>query len=393
MKKSLLAVAVAAALPALAHAQSSVTMYGIVDASVEYSDDQSNATLATSATGAQTITTGESGFRVNSGTQSGSRFGIRGVEDLGGGLQAVFTLEHGFDVSTGETANGLLANNNTRFWNRQLFVGLNSASWGQLTAGRQYTPLFWALLPADFAGYTFYNNWAAVTGTNVGAVANVQGPFRVDNSLAYKSPTFGGLTVYAMYAFGENLQNEAAPTGGKTLAGTGDVAGIAAGWQLGGLYLTAGYHSVDSKAWSGNALATRSVLAAAASYKFSNFGLSLGYTEVEYQQFAGGVVGEPKLSNVLISAFANLGPGTLIVNAVMNDVSGARVATSATTSVDSRNDSALQLGVAYTMPLSKRTNWYVAYGLNDASPLQSSVAGTQLIDSQNRISIGMRHLF
>ena len=378
MKKSLLAVAVAAALPTFAQAQSSVTLFGLLDASVEYSDDQANATVASGV-----VTNGQSGLRVKNGVAYGSRFGVRGSEDLGGGLRAIFTLEHRLDIDTGDTSGGAgLVAGNQKFWNGQAWVGL-SGGWGQLTAGRQYTPIFWMLIPADFSSYGYYNNWAALTGSNVGVAGALitQGPIRLDNSLAYRSPTFGGLTVYATYAFGENLQNAGLPTG-KDAVGTGDVWGLAAGWQLGGLYLGAGYHSIDSKSVSAtvNPVAFKDVLAATASYKFANFGLSLGYTNINLRQ-PGGV--EPSISNIMVSAFANIGPGILIANVIQREFSDFTGA---------RNDSGLNIGLTYRMPLSKRTDWYIAYGLDDVSGIQPTTA-TTLIDSQNRIAVGVRHLF
>ena len=378
MKKSLLAVAVAAALPTFAQAQSSVTLFGLLDASVEYSNDQANATVAGGV-----VTEGKSGLRLKNGVAYGSRFGVRGSEDLGGGLRAIFTLEHRLDIDTGDTSGGSgLVAGNQKFWNGQAWVGL-SGGWGQLTAGRQYTPIFWMLIPADFSSYGYYNNWAAVTGSNVGVAGALitQGPIRLDNSLAYRSPTFGGLTVYATYAFGENLQNAGLPTG-KDAVGTGDVWGLAAGWQLGGLYLGAGYHSIDSKSVSAtvNPVAFKDVLAATASYKFANFGLSLGYTNINLRQ-PGGV--EPSISNIMVSAFANIGPGILIANVIQREFSDFTGA---------RNDSGLNIGLTYRMPLSKRTDWYIAYGLDDVSGIQPTTA-TTLIDSQNRIAVGVRHLF
>lgn len=373
MKKSLLAVAVAAALPAFAQAQSSVTLYGILDASVEYSNDDANSAINI-ANG--NFTKGDATLRVNSSHQSGSRFGVRGVEDLGGGLKAIFTIEHRLNVDTGNTAGGGFNSGNGTFWNGQAWVGLQGG-WGQLTAGRQYSPIFWALLPADFTGYGFYNNWAGFTGNNFGV--SPQGPIRIDNSLSYKSPTFGGLTVYAMYAFGE-LTNDAATNGagGKS----NDIMGIAAGWQLGGLYLAAGYHSIDTNVATGLSATTNSitglesVLAATASYKFSNFGLSVGYTVNEFTN--GGEV-----ESLLLSAFLNIGPGTLYVNGAMIDISGFPAL---------RNDDGMQLGVAYSMPISKRTNWYVSVGTNDfsgAEPASSTIS----VDSAMRVSVGVRHLF
>jgi predicted porin len=385
MKKSLLAVAVAAALPTFAQAQSSVTLFGLLDASVEYSDDQANATLGTNAAGAQTVSIGEAGLRLANGVGYGSRFGVRGTEDLGGGLKAIFTLEHRLNIDTGDTSGGAaFTAGNQKFWNGQAWVGL-SGGWGQLTMGRQYSPIFWALIPADFTSYGYYNNWAAATGSNVGTAGAfiTQGPIRLDNSLAYKSPTFGGLTVYATYAFGENLQNAAAP-GGQDQAGTGDIWGLAAGWQLGGLYLAAGYHSADTKAFGTTGVsaqaAIQDVLAVTASYKWSSFGASIGYTQLNFNNIAGS---DPNISNILFSAFANLGPGTLFVNAIQlefADFTGAR------------NDSGMQFGVTYRMPLSKRTDWYVSWGMNDYSGIQA-VNATDVIDSQNRLALGIRHLF
>jgi predicted porin len=364
MKKSLLAVAVAAALPAFAQAQSSVTLFGILDASVEYSNDDANSVI--NALNGQ-VTPGDTTMRLNSGTQSGSRFGVRGSEDLGGGLRAVFTIEHRLAVDTGDTAGGGFAGGNGKFWNGQAWVGL-AGGWGQLTAGRQYTPIFWALIPADFSVYGFYNNWAGFTGSGFGP-ATPQGPIRLDNSLSYRSPTWGGLTVYAVYAFGE-ITNGLATNGAG--GASGDIWGLAAGWQLGGLYLGAGYHSIDTNAAGG----LESVLAATASYKFTSFGLSVGYT---MQDFVGGA----DVSTILGSAFLSIGPGQLIANLAMVDPQGF---------AGLRNDSGLQWGLAYSMPLSKRTNWYVAFGMNDLSGLQPTTSTTNL-DGAMRASVGIRHLF
>ncbi|MFM1990542.1 MAG: hypothetical protein RJA99_3499 [Pseudomonadota bacterium] len=398
MKKSLLAVAVAAALPTFAQAQSSVTLFGILDASVEYSNANANASTPPVAAGATALPfqEGKAGLRLNSGTQSGSRFGVRGSEDLGGGLKAIFTIEHRLDVATGDTGGGspfLLAGQtntttNNKFWNGQAWVGLEGR-FGALTMGRQYSPIFWALIPADFTVYGFYNNWAAATGSNTGpaGTTTVQGPFRLDNSVSYKSPTFGGLTVYAVYAFGENLTKNPAGSSvpGDDRAGTGDIWGIAAGWQLGGLYLGAGYHSADLKAVAGvSAVVPTSVMAATASYKWTNFGLSLGYTTIDLEQRSATAFATPKITNMMLGAFANIGPGTLFLNAINQSFDGV---------IGARNDSGLQLGLAYSVPLSKRTNWYVALGTNDYSGAQSSAAGTLLVDSQQRVSVGVRHLF
>lgn len=351
MKKSLLVVAVAAALPTFAQAQSSVTLYGILDAGLEYSNANANA-LGDDPT-ATPLGDTQATLRVKSGVLSGSRVGIRGSEDLGGGLRGIFTVEHRLNVDTGDSTN-------TAFWSGQAFVGVAS-SWGQLTLGRQYTPLYNALAPADFSGNAGYNNWSGFTGNMMGTVTP-QGPIRLNNSIAYKSPTFGGLTAFLTYAPGEN------PVNGET---SNDIYGIAAGWQLGGLYLTGGYHEVDTDTDG----AFESIAAVAASYKFTNVGLSLGYTQ---QEFVGG----SDTNIVLASAFVNVGPGTLIANVAYVDPSIAgRI-----------NDTGVQAGLTYSLPLSKRTNWYLAYGYNDISGLQP-VGSTTLVDNAMRGAVGVRHFF
>ena len=104
MKKTLVMAAVAASFTSVAHAQSSVTLYGLLDAGVTYTSNVN----------------GGKQFAVTSGNIDQSLFGLRGVEDLGGGLKAIFTLESGFNVG-----NGKYANDGSMF-NRQSYVGLSS---------------------------------------------------------------------------------------------------------------------------------------------------------------------------------------------------------------------------------------------------------------------------
>src|SRR5688572_1099677 len=105
MKKSLLACAILGAFTGAAFAQTSVTIYGVVDAGVERYDNDATDVI-----------------RLSSGIQSGSRLGFRGSEDLGGGLSAIFTLESGFNIDDGTMGQG------GRLFGRQAFVGVNSAS-------------------------------------------------------------------------------------------------------------------------------------------------------------------------------------------------------------------------------------------------------------------------
>ena len=116
MKKTLMVAALTGVFATAAHAQSSVTLYGLIDAGITYTNNQH----------------GHSNWQETSGSVNGSRWGLRGSEDLGGGLKAIFTLENGFSI-----ANGTLGQKGREF-GRQAFVGLASDQFGAVTLGRQY---------------------------------------------------------------------------------------------------------------------------------------------------------------------------------------------------------------------------------------------------------------
>ncbi|MDB5843841.1 MAG: hypothetical protein JWP79_1151 [Polaromonas sp.] len=179
MKKSLIALAVLAASGA-AMAQSSVTLYGIADAWVGSTETEVRGV-------------GQRQTAVNTSGVNGSRWGLKGSEDLGGGMKAIFTLESGFSLDTGASAqNGAL-------FSRQAFVGLQSG-FGTVSLGRQYSA---------------YDNLQGATNHNYDAFTfSARGPVsangvqdytnRINNSIAYTSPSFGGFSGAVVYGFGEN---------------------------------------------------------------------------------------------------------------------------------------------------------------------------------------------
>jgi predicted porin len=138
MKKTLIVAGILGAFAATAHAQSSVTLYGTLDAGLIYTNNQA----------------GHSNWQQGSGSVSDTYFGLRGSEDLGNGLHAIFTLESGFNLN-----NGSLKENNTLF-NRQAYVGLQSNQYGTVTLGRQYDSMVDYLAPLSAAGSGFGNNLA-----------------------------------------------------------------------------------------------------------------------------------------------------------------------------------------------------------------------------------------
>src|SRR4029453_18679025 len=160
----------------------SVTLYGVVDTNIEYVNHYS----AIKPTQAGFPGPSNNRFAILGGGSSGSRWGLRGTEELGGGMAALFVLESGFNSD-----DGTLQQN--RIFGRQAFVGLQKAGIGTVTFGRQYTSLFNAL--SEFSPTRFgvqYEPAGAQVGFN----------YRSDNTIKYIG-TFGGLGAKAYWSLGE----------------------------------------------------------------------------------------------------------------------------------------------------------------------------------------------
>ncbi|MFM0527356.1 porin [Paraburkholderia strydomiana] len=154
-------------------AQSAVTLYGIVDEGLTYTNNQN----------------GHSVWQMQSGVASASRWGLRGSEDLGGANKAVFVLENGFDPSTGNLGN------NGRLFGRQAYVGI-STPYGTVTMGRQYDEVVEMLARIDAS-----LQWG-IYFAHAGDVDNTSGSVRINNSIKYASPKLYGVTFGGLYSFG-----------------------------------------------------------------------------------------------------------------------------------------------------------------------------------------------
>ncbi|WP_434667316.1 porin [Paraburkholderia sp. A3BS-1L] len=185
MKKTF-AVAALSTFAAAAHAQSSVMVYGILDQAITYT----NNTGTTNANGTVTPAGSKIAMDSLSGT-AGSRWGIRGDEDLGGGLHTIFTLESGINMPTGGFGQGGL------MWGRQIFVGLRNSQYGQVTLGRQYDSVYNFTMVLD-AGSLASNGAAMHAGDLDNAAINL----RENNSIRYLSPNIRGLTFGGGLALG-----------------------------------------------------------------------------------------------------------------------------------------------------------------------------------------------
>lgn len=165
-----------------AYAESSVTLYGLIDIGLAYQNIGSSEHPAFSGTR----------FGMNNGIESGSRVGLRGSEDIGDGTRATFTLENGFDAGNGALAQG------ARMFGRQSWVGLENSQWGFVRAGLQYN------LATDF--FTPIDPFGAGFGqANMGTAFGSMNTTRYSNMLKVQSPNWGGLVVGAGYSFSPQM--------------------------------------------------------------------------------------------------------------------------------------------------------------------------------------------
>ncbi|PLC53890.1 porin [Pollutimonas nitritireducens] len=186
MKKTLLAAALIAGFAGVAQAETSVTLYGILDGGIGY--NKVDGTVVNRTTGVRTDYSAKKTGMIN-GVQSGNRWGLKGSEDLGNGLRAVFQLESGFDLGTGNSAQG------GRLFGRQATLGLAGDSWGQLDVGRQ-TNIASKYLPgvADPFGAGFGQ-------ANIGTSFSAANTMRWDNLVMYQTPNFSGFQFGVGYSF------------------------------------------------------------------------------------------------------------------------------------------------------------------------------------------------
>jgi predicted porin len=179
MKKQLISLAVLSACTAPVFAQSSVTLYGVIDEGLNYTNNQQ-----TTPGNSSHVVEMESGFA------QGSRWGLKGAEDLGGGLKAVFKLENGFDLNSGALNQG------GRMFGRQAYVGLSQDKYGTVTLGRQYDSVVDFLSPTTANG-----NWGGYMLSHPYDNDNTDNSFRVNNTVKYTSPSFSGLQFGGTYSF------------------------------------------------------------------------------------------------------------------------------------------------------------------------------------------------
>jgi len=404
MKKSLFAVAALTALAGTAQAQSSVSVYGILDAG--YIGANQKGTGTSISTNSQTSAIGQS-------AESTSRLGFKGNEDIGGGLSAFFTVEVGLTPTGGAVTTASTWNN------RQSFVGLKKNGIGQFAIGTQYTPVFNAASATspgqlnNLVGDVIYAtnvmtgpaNTAAGTGPygsngapNNGTGANNDSfTSRTNSTLSVKTDTFAGFSASAVMVMNNNNTTQTANTvGGQT---NNNGWGLSADYTWQKLYVTAGYQALKNSTpgslaapapnlWNGatgdvNVQDNQAI--AGATY---DFGILKAYaqwvsrkaTDVKdtsyYAKRTAQQIGVRSYITPTIEAFGSVGTGRV---------------TGYGQSVPTANFTGYQLGSNYY--LSKRTNLYAIFGSSQTSSV-SAVAGTSGSGaSVNNYAVGVRHTF
>jgi predicted porin len=326
-KSSALAVVIAGlvleGMTSAAQAQSSVTLYGVVDAVIDISN-QGKGTLA----------------REMSGGPFGSRWGLTGSEDLGGGWKSIFTLESGFGANNGASQQGGL------LFGRQAFVGITGAP-GQLTFGRQYSPEFWAFAKNDafegaLAGGLPNISRTLANGTVAPLINAYAQTARTNNSVYYKSPNLYGLTFHAMYAFGG--------VAGSVKDGSTVSAGV--NYTLAGLAVNAGYVRNVTADGAGDLIAW----SVGGSYTIGSAQVFLAYTRDTDTSANTPEVAAPKVQVSL----ANLGLKYWITPFLVARAQVTHIVNTSDGLPASQNAYVEAVGLEYL--LSKRTSVYTSYG-------------------------------
>ena len=318
MKKSVIAVAVAAALPAFAQAASNVQLYGSIDTNIEWRDNGTNSRM----------NIGNSGLMTN-------RFGVKGTEDLGGGMKASFMLEQGYSSDNPSSYS-------TVFGDRSAWVSA-SGGFGEVRLGRDYTPFFRTICSADVM-----NGCTGAMTTQIIAVAvDARGGVRQNNSLTYIAPKMGGLSISAMWSAG------AENTGANK--SDSEYASANIGYSAGGLMLGAAMESTKNAA-----LGDKKLTVLVAGYDFKV--VKVGAFHTRKDQTAGDS------DATAITAAAPVGKGFAKISLGQGSVGST--------------DYSL-FGLGYELPLSKRTSLYATYG----------VRGKDNTPDDKTMHVGVRHKF
>ncbi len=446
MKKSLFALAALSAFAGAAQAQSSVTVYGVMDLGYIGSNSRDNVTKIQKSA-------------IGQGAETTSRLGFRGTEDLGGGMRAFFTVELGLTPQNSELSGGTAADSVQRTTNgsgsavdnRQSFVGIGKKGMGEISFGRQYTPVFVAGAATSVGQYNniigdvLYSGASSVFSSASTATSgnnNGQGfTNRASNSVQIKTDRLAGLVLSGMYAFNNQDQTQTGSntTGGAGFSSTGGSLGGNTNWNMWGiggdfrwqkLIVTAAYQSFNTTYTNAvpaantivnlNSPAATSgqLIAVTGSGSSTTLAIHPASNIDDKQTIVGAVydfgilkayagwVGRKVNNNVAIAANTASGVASAVavgeqVNRTAQQIgvrgnitptveywaSVGNGKIKANVGAATANFTGYQLGSNYI--LSKRTNLYAIFGNSSTSSTSGSLGGV----NANQYALGVRHTF
>ena len=404
MKKTLIAFAALSAIAGMAQAQSTVTLYGLLDANVGSAKNNVFRPSLLGAANQNGVYSSQRQTMVGSGGLNGSRFGFRITEDLGGGLAAIGNLESGLSIDTGASSSA------ASLFNRQANVGLASASLGTATIGRNKSPYYDVhgsvglretafdatsntnfgtaaqYNPANAAGAAYLlSNHGATAGSTPNAATWLGFNARVSNSIRYTSPNFSGFSVSGLYGFGEDkgINQKASETYGGT-----------AQYANGPIMAYLGYQSDGYARVAGVARQSLENMLVGASYDFGVAKVGANYNRAKLKNVtatgflngtgvAGGSIDPQKEYGVSVSAPF----GATVVEANYGQSKGKTLG------------KASAYGVQALYSLSKRTTLYTGYSSTKtydrlAQLTVNSQAGSgSTIGRNSFFGAGVRHTF
>lgn len=362
MKKSLLVAALAMGFAGAAQAETSVTLYGLIDAGIGYEKVKGSDGFDRSNIGAR------------NGVSSGSRWGMRGTEDLGDGLKAIFTLESGFNNQTGQSSQS------SRLFGRQATVGLSSDAWGTLEFGRQKNVASKYLEAVSPFG-TDYGLSSA------GAAFSAGQSTRYDNMVMYRTPTFAGFEVAAGYSFNASGSGNFA-TNDNTRAITTGIR-----YNNGPLNVFGTYDQFKESTASGEDVPKVRAYIIGASYDFEVVKLAAAWGQTRNGWFTSvnpGTTGNDdgfstldvadgfRADSMMVGATVPLGASKLMASWQRVDPKNERL------TGDDETTNIFALGATYD--LSKRTNLYAYASYADNYAFQEELRSTAF-------AVGVRHRF
>jgi general bacterial porin, GBP family len=418
MKTKLLAGLIGACFAVPTLAQTHITIYGIADAGIQVSQF---------GDGTQ--------YNLASGIAEGSRIGFKGVEDLGGGYQAIFTLEGRFELDTGDNKNGFIGknpaftllqgapapvpvsaalaaalgtnptvvNSNGALFDRTAMVGLITPLGGVL-AGRQYTPAYEVFVLADTFETGSAGGWGSIAG-GTGALYTPGIAIRSSNAFQYRLQLPGGFGAALMYS------PEDRSSGSLNIANR--FIGANARYQAHGFNVGVGYNMEDDT----NGARSLKTAIVGGSYAWGNWKFFAGYMTMKNDNPSLGAALTPTITSALGAAGAALVPGivaTINSNARLDGDTysvgmhyrigaGRLMGALAQTRNDLFPDADVtMLSLGYDYNLSKRTDVYIFYARADNQPnAQYALGGggysggftTRPGQDANALQLGIRHKF